>query len=120
MASTKQIIGKSAGLTTALWSTDGETSTLGTVLSVRLVNTADREPLPSETGETEGFLLYDERDELELEIAMKSGATMPALGAALTVLGSAGKVLSAEKVRQYKQWTKIKVQATNFKALGAD
>lgn len=120
MASTKQIIGKSAGLTTALWSTDGESSTLGTVLNVRLVNTADREPLPSETGETEGFLLYDERDELEIEVAMKSGATMPTLGGSITILGAAGKVLSAEKLRTYKQWTKIKVQATHFKALSSD
>lgn len=117
---TKSIIGKSAGLTTALWSTDGETSSLGTVLSVRNLTTGEMEPLPSESGETEGFLLYDERTELEIEVAMKNGATPPARGAAITILSSAGKVMTVEKTRQYKQWTKLKITATEFKALLSD
>lgn len=119
MASGKAIVGGASGLTAASWSTDGETSDLGAVLNVRVLNTADREDVPHASGETVGFLLYNVRDELEIEIACLPNASIPAPGAAITIGGVAGKVMSAEKVRTYKQWTKIKVNATNFHALGS-
>lgn len=108
------------GTHTATWgipSISGDTFATGKVLSMGVDTATEMEPLPDRFGETVGLALYDQKDELTIEIICESGTPEPAIGGELVVDGIEGIVMGVSKKWENKGWKKLSVKATHFNAM---
>lgn len=71
-----------------VWGTTGAgTSSLGKILSLDRKSTAKTHEQEDENGELYSLVVYDQREEVTVEILAKPAVTLPAIGAAVTIAG---------------------------------
>ena len=85
-----------------LWGTSSAgTVTQGKILSADRTRDSKVHEQEDENGETYSLVFYDPKDEVEIEVLAKPGATIPAPGDALTV----GGVASLYVLRASEKWS---------------
>lgn len=105
-----------SGVTVVWGIIDGHKQTdIGTVQSVKKSSGSKTKEYPDETGEAAVFVQYDKADTYTLEILAKASATVPAVGATLTIETSVKLlVLTAEQNWMAEDCQKITVTARGF------
>jgi len=98
------------GDNTIVWGTDGQFS-LGYVQSVKDLETGDEATVDDGNGNAVSLILFNARHELEAEIVVKSGDTLPRRGDDITIAGQAGTCLDIDKQWQNKQAMKATIKA---------
>ena len=117
-----RVVTLSPNETTATWgvpSIQGDTYAEGKVISMSVETSCEQEPLPDRYGETVGLAMFDEKDNLDIEIIVEQGTPMPAIGEALVIDGISGIVLSRSKKWENRGWMKFSCKATHFVAMDA-
>lgn len=101
------------GGSSVVWGVAG-TSTLGTVLSHDVDDTAQYEKVENQSGAVTGIVIYDTETVVKLSIVAKSDATRPVIGDALEIGSVKGTVLKSALKAANKQTVKFEVEATKW------
>lgn len=108
------------GDNTVLWGTGSGTTLAGIIVRVRNQLTGEMVEVPDENGFTVAAIYFNDRNECEVEMIVKS--TFPALtrGEEVTIMGIAGcQVQDYEKVWEQKGVKKYTVKATKWAGMAA-
>lgn len=119
------IVGTVSGFTTAVWGTSvtnmgaGSAATAyGTVISCRVAKRAKQTPRLDTEGETVGLVVYDQNDQVDLEIEAAASASMPAIGDQLAIAGLTGVVaLEPETLYVRGGMKKFRLRGTKWSAM---
>jgi hypothetical protein len=99
--------------TQALWGV-GSIYT-GIVVSARIKRTGEEDYIYDGNGFTITDILFDDRDEGEVNVICQSDTTIPARGAVITVNSVATFIVHAtELMWEQRGWKKLKIAAKNF------
>lgn len=98
------------GDNTIVWGTDGNYS-IGYVQSVKDLETGDEAMVEDGNGNAVALILFNARHELEAEIIVKAGDTLPHRGDDITIAGQNGTCLEVDKNWQNKGALKATIKA---------
>ena len=101
------------GGSSVTWGVAG-TSTLGTVLSHDVDDSAQYEKVENQYGAVTGIVIYDTETVVRLSIIALSTATRPVIGDALTIGLLTGTVLKSSFKAANKQCVKFEVEANKW------
>ena len=101
------------GGSSVIWGVAG-TSTLGTVLSHDVDDSAQYEKVENQSGAVTGIVIYDTETVVKVSIVAVAAATRPAIGDTLTIGGVSGTVLKSSLKAANKQCVKFEVEANKW------
>jgi hypothetical protein len=101
------------GDTTITWGTDSQYS-IGYVQRVRDLSTGAEAEIEDGDGEAVALVLYNARHEMEADIIIKTGDTLPARGDDITIAGEAGICLEVERTWENKGVLKGSIKAKKY------
>ena len=104
-----------AGVTCSWGASEAGAQTFGVVKSCRVTKRVKTAMMPDADGDTAAVAIYDETDEVSLNVYMAAAGTPPAMGATLTAGGIASTVLSADKAWESEGFKMLAVTATKWK-----
>lgn len=89
----------------------------GRVVRCSIASSGEEVMLSTSLGEDDGMVMFNDKDELDIEMIYTTAVTPPSRGDAFTLGGVTGYVLNVTKNWEYKGWRKITVKATDWKAM---
>lgn len=114
------LVGTISGVTTAVWGAAniGTTTSYGTVVRCAVTKRAKQKPRLSNVGETVGVTIYDQSDEVELDVECNDAATLPAVGDAIQVDGLSGVVVTQpQRLWDREDYKKFRIRGTKWSAM---
>ena len=109
--------GKGSQATWGIETATDDTFATAEVQSMERNRSAEQEPLLDKQGETTGVAIYDEKDELTIEVVVTTGTIEPEIGGDLKIDGVQGIVTGVDVKWENKSWKKLAVTGTKFHAM---